>query len=88
MTIEEQVKGILKNRLGVSDEKLVAGAKLVDDLGADSLDAAELVLDFEDEFDLKIPDEDAEKLTRVGAIVSYLTARVGERPPGGSSKVA
>lgn len=64
-----KVKQILVENLGVSEKELVEGANLVDDLGADSLDSVEIVMELENEFDIEIPDEDAEKLTTVGAII-------------------
>ena len=71
-TIEERVKKIVVEQLGVKEEEVVLTASFVDDLGADSLDTVELVMAFEEEFGAEIPDEDAEKLTTVGGVVSYL----------------
>lgn len=72
MSIDTRVKEIIVENLGVDGEKVTADASFVEDLGADSLDTVELVMAFEDEFDIEIPDEDAEKLTTVGEAVSYL----------------
>jgi acyl carrier protein len=72
MTVEARVKEIIVENLGVDGEKVSADASFVEDLGADSLDTVELVMAFEEEFDIEIPDEDAEKLTTVGEATSYL----------------
>lgn len=80
MSIEEKVKNIIVEQLGVEVAQVTEGAKFVDDLGADSLDTVELVMALEEEFSLEIPDEDAEKITSVGDAVSYIqkTAKVAE----------
>jgi acyl carrier protein len=70
--IESKVKDIIVEKLGVDAEQVVADASFVDDLGADSLDTVELVMAFEDEFDIEIPDQDAEKITKVGDAITYL----------------
>ncbi len=70
--IEEKVISIVCEQLGVSREKVQGGTSFVNDLGADSLDTVELVMEFEDAFDLSIPDEDAEKITTVGDAVKYV----------------
>ena len=72
MALEEKVKEIIVEQLGVSAEQVTPEASFIDDLGADSLDTVELVMAFEEEFGAEIPDEDAEKLTTVGAVVNYL----------------
>ncbi len=72
MSIEAKVKEIIVENLGVDSEKVTRDASFVEDLGADSLDTVELVMAFEEEFDIEIPDEDAEKLTTVGEAVTYL----------------
>ena len=72
MSVEERVKEIIVENLGVDGEKVTVDASFVEDLGADSLDTVELVMAFEEEFDIEIPDEDAEKLTTVGDAVAYL----------------
>ena len=78
MAIEERVKEIIVENLGVDAEKVTAEASFVEDLGADSLDTVELVMAFEEEFDIEIPDEDAEKLTTVGEATSYLKSKAAE----------
>jgi acyl carrier protein len=69
---EAKVKEIIINELGVEPEKVTLEASFVEDLGADSLDTVELVMAFEEEFGIEIPDEDAEKLQTVGDAVTYL----------------
>ena len=78
MAIEERVKEIIVENLGVDAEKVTLEASFVEDLGADSLDTVELVMAFEEEFDIEIPDEDAEKLTTVGEATSYLKSKATE----------
>ena len=70
--IEARVKKIVAEQLGVNEAEVKNESSFVDDLGADSLDTVELVMAFEEEFGAEIPDEDAEKLTTVGAVVNYL----------------
>lgn len=72
MALEEKIKEIIVEQLGVSADQVRPEASFIDDLGADSLDTVELVMAFEEEFGAEIPDEDAEKLTTVGAVISYL----------------
>ena len=72
----EKVKDIIANELGVEREKLTDGASFIDDLGADSLDIVELVMEFEKEFNIEIPDEDAETLRTVGDALAYLNGKV------------
>ena len=71
--IEAKVKDIIINELGVEAEKVTREASFVEDLGADSLDTVELVMAFEEEFGIEIPDEDAEKLQTVGDAITYIT---------------
>jgi acyl carrier protein len=71
-SIEARVKEIIVNELGVEAEKVTNDASFVEDLGADSLDTVELVMAFEEEFGIDIPDEDAEQMRTVGQAVSYL----------------
>ena len=71
-TVEQQVKAIVAEQLGVKAEQVVNDASFVDDLGADSLDTVELVMALEEEFEIEIPDEDAEKITRVKDAVEYI----------------
>jgi acyl carrier protein len=75
MSVETQVKEIIVENLGVDNEKVTEDASFVEDLGADSLDTVELVMAFEEEFDIEIPDEDAEKLTTVGEAIAYLKGK-------------
>ena len=75
--IEQKVKDIIINELGVEAEKVTPEASFVEDLGADSLDTVELVMAFEEEFGMEIPDEEAEKLQTVGDAISYITNHQG-----------
>ena len=72
MSSNDKVKNIIIDKLGVDESRVVAEASFLDDLGADSLDTVELIMEFEEEFDLEIPDEDAEKITTVGAAIEYI----------------
>ena len=76
--VEEKVKDIIVEELGVEREKLKSDASFMEDLGADSLDTVELVMAFEKEFDIDIPDEDAEKLRTVGDAMNYLHEKIGK----------
>ena len=71
--IEERVKKIIVEQLGVKEEDVTLDASFVDDLGADSLDTVELVMALEEEFETEIPDEDAEKITTVRQVIDYIT---------------
>ncbi|MDF1642591.1 MAG: acyl carrier protein [Pseudomonadales bacterium] len=73
-TIEERVKKIVCEQLGVKEEEVVGTASFVEDLGADSLDTVELVMALEDEFETEIPDDDAEKITSVQEAIDYVEA--------------
>ncbi len=73
----DKVRDIIEKELGVEREKLTAEASFIEDLGADSLDIVELVMEFEKEFNIDIPDEDAEKLRTVGDAIGYLNQKVG-----------
>ncbi len=73
---EAKIKDIIEKELGVEREKLTPEASFIEDLGADSLDIVELVMEFEKEFGIDIPDEDAEKLRTVGDAIAYLEAKV------------
>ncbi len=79
MIDEEKFKEIIVDRLGVDPNEITPEASFIDDLGADSLDTVELVMAFEEEFDIEIPDEDAEKLTTVGKAMDYLKKRLSEK---------
>ena len=74
-SMEQRVKEIIVEQLGVNPDQVTPQASLIEDLGADSLDAVELVMVFEEEFGTEIPDEDAEKLQTVGDIIKYLDER-------------
>ncbi|MEW6544520.1 MAG: acyl carrier protein [Nitrospirota bacterium] len=76
MAIEERVKKIIAEQLGVEEDEVTPEAKFVDDLGADSLDTVELVMALEEEFDIEIPDEDAEKILTVGRAIDYIKEKV------------
>ena len=71
-SIEEKVKDIIVEQLGVNPEQVTPQAKFIEDLGADSLDTVELVMAFEEEFYVEVPDEEAEKLQTVGDVVKYI----------------
>ena len=71
-SIEEKVKDIIVEQLGVNPEQVTPQASFIEDLGADSLDTVELVMAFEEEFGIEIPDEDAEKITRVKEAIEYI----------------
>lgn len=72
MSVEERVKEIIVEQLGVDASQVTENAKFVEDLGADSLDTVELVMALEEEFSLEIPDEDAEKIASVGDAIRYI----------------
>lgn len=74
-SVEDQIKGIIAEQLGVKAEELKNDASFVDDLGADSLDTVELVMALEEEFETEIPDEDAESITTVQQAIDYILAR-------------
>lgn len=78
MALAERVKEIIVDQLGVDSSEVTEQAHFIEDLGADSLDTVELVMAFEDEFKIEIPDEDAEKIMTVGAAIDYLTKKVGK----------
>jgi acyl carrier protein len=77
--IEDKVRDIIAEELGVEREKLTDDASFMEDLGADSLDQVELVMAFEKEFDIDIPDEDAEKMRTVGDAMKYLHEKMGNK---------
>ena len=72
----DKVKEIIIDKLGVEDGKITMEAKFIDDLGADSLDTVELIMQFEEEFGIEIPDEDAEGLVSVGEAVDYISQKL------------
>jgi acyl carrier protein len=75
MSLQPKVAKIIEEQLGVDQEKIKPEASFIDDLGADSLDIVELVMAMEEEFDIEIPDEDAEKLKTVSDVTNYLTSK-------------
>ena len=72
MSSADKVKNIIVDKLGLEESRIVPEASFLDDLGADSLDLVELIMEFEEEFDLEIPDEDAEGITTVGSAIDYI----------------
>jgi acyl carrier protein len=74
MTIEERVKKVIEEQLSVNQDQITRDASFIDDLGADSLDTVELVMALEEEFGIEIPDEEAEKITKVGEAIDYITS--------------
>jgi acyl carrier protein len=79
MAVEEKVKSIIVEQLGVDADEVNLEASFTDDLGADSLDIVELVMAFEEEFNIEIPDEDAEKITNVRDAVKYIETHAGDK---------
>jgi len=77
MSVEADVKEIIIDQLGVDEAQVKDEASFIDDLGADSLDTVELVMAFEEKFDVEIPDDDAENMKSVGDAVKYLTEKLG-----------
>ena len=71
-TIDQRVKEIIVNQLNVNEEQITPTASFLDDLGADSLDTVELIMAFEEEFNVEVPDEEAEKLQTVGDVIKYI----------------
>lgn len=71
-----KVKNVVAEKLNVGEDQVTIEAKFVEDLGADSLDQVELIMALEDEFDLKIPEEEAEKLSTVGIAIDYIVSKV------------
>jgi acyl carrier protein len=77
MDVVAKVKEIICEELGVEESEVTLEANFIEDLGADSLDTVELIMKFEEEFDIDIPDEDAEKLLTVGKAIEYLNTKLG-----------
>ncbi len=75
MALEDRISEIIVEQLGVSKEEIRPEASFIDDLGADSLDIVELVMAMEEEFDIEIPDDDAERIQTIGDVLSYLKER-------------
>lgn len=76
-SIEDRVKDIIVDQLGVNADQVNPEAKFIEDLGADSLDTVELVMAFEEEFEIEVPDEEAEKLQSVGDVITYVNKAKG-----------
>ena len=74
MSIEERIKKIVAEQLGSGEDEITNESSFIDDLGADSLDTVELVMALEEEFDIEIPDDDAEKIATVQAAIDYVSA--------------
>lgn len=85
-TIEQQLRKLIVDKFGVKDNQLAGATSFVEDLGADSLDNADLVLAMEDEFQLDIPDEDALQLTTIQRTIDYLTAAMAHEPALGGAR--
>jgi acyl carrier protein len=79
MAIQERVKSIIVEQLGVDEDEVTMEASFTDDLGADSLDIVELVMAFEEEFGIEIPDEEAEKISNVRDAVDYIQNNAGDQ---------
>lgn len=77
MSTFEKVRDVIVEKLGVDAAKITEAASFIDDLGADSLDTVELIMQFEEVFDIEIPDEDAETITTVGKAVQYIDSKLG-----------
>ncbi|MBF0571635.1 MAG: acyl carrier protein [Candidatus Omnitrophica bacterium] len=77
MAVESKIKTIIAEQLGVKPEEVTPTASFVDDLGADSLDTVELIMALEEEFNVEIPDEDAEKMKTVGDAIKYIEEKAG-----------
>jgi acyl carrier protein len=82
-SIEDKVKDIIVEQLGVNPEQVTPQASFIEDLGADSLDIVELVMAFEEEFSVEVPDEDAEKLQTVGDVINYIKERAKQQGGAG-----
>ena len=79
MSVEERVIEIVSEQMGVSKDQVTRETSFVNDLGADSLDTVELVMEFEEEFDITIPDEEAEKIQTVGQAIDYIKEHSGNK---------
>ena len=77
--VQDKIKQIIVDELGVDEAEVTENARFIEDLGADSLDLVELVMRFEEEFDIEIPDEDAEKIGRVKEAVDYIEKHAGTK---------
>lgn len=76
MAVDEKVKKIIAEQLGVEEDEVTGGASFIEDLGADSLDTVELIMAFEEEFGIEIPEEDAEKIATVQNAIDYIAGQV------------
>jgi acyl carrier protein len=88
MSVEEKVKSIIVEQLGVDADEVTDNASFTDDLGGDSLDIVELVMAFEEEFDIEIPDEEAEKIGNVADAIAYIAAHSAAGDEAGDSSEA
>ncbi len=79
MGVDDKVKDIISEQLGVKKEEIKPESSFIDDLGADSLDTVEVVMALEEEFGIEIPDEDAEKITTVGEAVKYISNKISKK---------
>ncbi len=79
MATDEKVKSIIAEQLGVKPDEVTSEASFIDDLGADSLDTVELVMALEEEFSIEIPDEDAEKMSKVSEAIKYIESKVSAK---------
>lgn len=79
MSVEDDVRKITIEKLGVKPEEVTLDAKFIDDLGADSLDTVELVMALEEKFEIEVPDEDAEKLDTIGKSVEYIEQKISKK---------
>ena len=79
MAVSEKIKSIIAEQLGVKVEEVTPQASFIDDLGADSLDTVELIMALEEEFNVEIPDEDAEKMTTVGDAIKYIEEKAATK---------
>ncbi len=78
INVASEVKKIIAESLSLEESQVTENAKFIDDLGADSLDTVELVMSFEEKFDIEIPDEDAQKIKTVGEAISYIEQKVSK----------
>ena len=79
MAVNERIKAIIAEQLGVKPEEVTPQTSFIDDLGADSLDTVELIMALEEEFSVEIPDEDAEKMTTVGDAIKYIESKTANK---------
>lgn len=77
-SVAEKIRGIVSKQMGVNNDQITEQTSFVNDLGADSLDTVELIMEFENAFDMNIPDEDAEKIQTIGDAINYIEERVNK----------